>query len=350
MKISLGMLAYNESQRIASTIRCVFAQTLFQNPPAGVEAVELVIVPNGCTDCTAEAAQNALDELLPGLAHGRVSARVEVLAQPGKSNAWNHYVHSFARQDADVVFLLDSDVLFTPDRCLEMLVEKLGVSPQAYAVVGRPLKDIALKERKSLFDRISLVGSAANEQQHAAIAGSLYAVRGEIIRRIWMPRGLLVEDGFVRSMLITNFFTNENYSAQYDRVVRAEGAHQVFEAVRSPRGIFKHSKRLLVGVRINACIYDKLWHLPRGEDAGAWCHARNEENPDWLRDLVHEKVRSLGFWVMPDGLVFRRFRELRDKPLARAVRSLFLAMFAFPFETAVLWAANRAVRRGEFRW
>ncbi len=350
MKISLGMPAYNESQRIADTIRCVLAQSLFRDPPANIECVELVIVPNGCTDATAEVAQNTLDEALPALTHGKVSARVEVIAQAGKSNAWNHFVHSFSRQDADVVFLLDSDVLFTPDRCFEMLLEKLGESPQAHAVVGRPMKDIALKKRKSLFDRISLLGSAANDQDHPAIAGSLYAVRGEIIRRIWMPRGLLVEDGFVRAMLITNFFTNSNYSAQYDRIVRADGAHQVFEAVRNPLGIFKHSRRLLVGVRINACIYDKLWHLPKGEDAGSWCQRRNEENPDWLRDLVREKIKSLGFWVMPDGLVFRRFRELREKPLARAIRSFFLAIFAFPFETAVLWSANRAVRRGEFRW
>jgi len=350
MKISLGMPAYNESQRIAQTIRCVFAQTLFRSPPEHVDAVELVVVPNGCGDDTAEVAQGVIDELLPTLRHGKVSARVEVVAQAGKSNAWNLYVHRFARQDADVVFLLDSDVLFTPDRCFEMLVEKLAASPDAYAVVGRPLKDIALKSRKSLFDRISLLGSAANDQQHPAIAGSLYAVRGEIIRRIWMPRGLLVEDGFVRAMLITNFFTNKDYGAQYDRIVRVDDAHQVFEAVRSPVGIFKHSKRLLVGVRINACIYDQLWHLPEGEDAGSWAKRKNEENPDWLRQLVREKIKSLGFWVMPDGLVFRRFRELKGKSLVRAVRSFLLAVFAFPFETAVLWSANRAVRRGEFRW
>ena len=36
--------------------------------------------------------------------------------------------------------------------------------------------------------------------------------------------------------------------------------------------------------------------------------------------------------------------------LAVATASFLLAVFAFPFETAVLWSANRAVRRGEFRW
>ena len=350
MKISLGMPAYNESQRIAQTIRCVFAQTLFRSPSTAVESVELIVVPNGCTDDTAGVAQRVVAEELARLRDPRVSARVEVLAQAGKSNAWNEYVHRFSAQDADVVFLLDSDVTFTPDRCFELLMVALAAAPRAHAAVGRPLKDIALKQHKSLADRVSLLGSSAGDQAHPAIAGSMYAVRGAVVRRIWMPRGLLVEDGFVRAMLITNFFTNPGYANEYDRVTRAESAHQVFEAVRSPRGIFRHARRLLVGARINACIYDKLWHLPPGQDAGAWCRAMSDADPDWVRTLVNQKIATLGFWVMPRGLMFSRFANARAKHLLPALRSLALAALALPFDAAVLCSANAAVRRGEFRW
>ncbi|HYF13592.1 MAG TPA: glycosyltransferase [Phycisphaerales bacterium] len=347
MKISIGMLAYNEAQRIDSTIRCVFAQTLLREPPEGA-GVELVIVPNGCKDATAEIARASVARELAALGPGtRVTARVEELPKPGKSNAWNEYVHRLSDQSADLVFLLDSDITFNHERCLRMVLDKLLAHPEAHCAVGRPLKDAAFKEKKSLLDRLSLLASRSSADGPATIAGSMYVVRGPFIRRVWMPAGLLTEDGFIRAMIITDLFTRKDNPS---RIVREERASQIFEAVRSPVGVFKHSKRLLVGARINACVYDKLWNLPAGEDAGSYCKRMQDADPDWLKNVVRERTGGRGWWVMQPGLLFKRLNALKYKPAVRAVLHAPVALAIFPFDLAVLIAANNAVRRGEFRW
>jgi hypothetical protein len=351
MKISIGMFAYNEAARIGETIRAVFAQTLVCKMPERVQLVELVVVPNGCKDDTAGVSRRVIAEELAKLSddvRGRVSARVEELGEPGKSNAWNQFVHRLSDRSADAVLMLDSDIAFNHEYCFVMLLEKLEKSPEAWCVVGRPLKDIALKKDKSIVDRISLLGSASTATGPATIAGSMYLIRGAIVRRIWMPVGLLTEDGFLRAMLITEFFSNK--TERPDRIVREERASQIFEAVKNPSGLFKHARRLLVGARINACVYDRLWNLPEGEDAGDWAERQQRANPNWLKELVRERIAGKGWWVMQRGLLMDRFHRVLRKPMPRKLAHLPVAIAAFPFDLAVLLSANRAVRRGEFRW
>jgi glycosyltransferase involved in cell wall biosynthesis len=347
MKISIGMLAYNEAQRIDTTIRCVFSQTLLRELSAGDE-LELVIVPNGCKDETASIARSAIARELTGLPAGhRVSARVEEVASAGKSNAWNVYVHTHARRDADFVMLLDSDITFNHDRALRMVLDKLLATPRAHAAVGRPLKDVAFKQHKSLVERISLAVSKTNEEGPATIAGSLYVVRGEVIRQVWMPPGLLTEDGFMRAMLITDLFKAQDNT---DRIVREPAASQIYEAVTSPAGVIKHTRRLLVGARINACLYDKLWALPKDKHAGEYIRENIERDPHWLRSVVSERIAGKGWWVMQPGLLTKRLQNLRYKSWPKRLLHLPVALILFPFDAGVLISANNAVRRGEFRW
>ena len=80
MIVSIGMLARNEAARIAQTLRSLLQQSVFRadgNSPAA--QWELIVVPNGCTDATAEAARAALAQLLP--------AR-NVTASVASSQAW----------------------------------------------------------------------------------------------------------------------------------------------------------------------------------------------------------------------------------------------------------------------
>ncbi len=348
MKISLGMFAYNEAQRIGETIRCVFAQTLLKTCPANVTSVELVVVPNGCKDNTAEVARAAIEKELAALGNPKVTARVEQLAAAGKSNAWNEYVHRLSSQDADLLLMLDSDIAFNHEHCFQMLLDKLMATPEAWCVVGRPLKDIAFKRNKSFVERASLLASSGTSGGHATIAGSMYLIRGEIVRRIWMPVGLLTEDGFLRAMLVTEFFTNKEQN--FGRVVREERASQIFEAVTSVKGVFKHAKRLLVGARINACTYDKLWNLPQGEDAGDWAMRQAKANPNWLKELVKERIAGKGWWVMQPGLASDRIRRAMHKRGLKKFVHVPIAIAIWPYDFAVLLSANNAVRRGEFRW
>ena len=62
MIVSIGMLAYNEAAGIGKTISSLLAQSVFREASAAaqVSAWEIVVVPNGCTDDTAQVAEVAL--------------------------------------------------------------------------------------------------------------------------------------------------------------------------------------------------------------------------------------------------------------------------------------------------
>ena len=61
-----------------------------------------------------------------------------------------------------------------------------------------------------MFERVSLFFSRMMKQGSTAVAGSLYCARGEKLRKITMPDGLPVEDGFLRAMLVTDLFTQKD--------------------------------------------------------------------------------------------------------------------------------------------
>src|SRR5580692_3592205 len=85
-RVSIGILAHNEEPRIAKTLETLFSQDVFEK-----YCIELVIVPNGCTDETAAVARRSVQEHQSVWSiHG--SARVEELAGAGKTNAWNKFV------------------------------------------------------------------------------------------------------------------------------------------------------------------------------------------------------------------------------------------------------------------
>lgn len=74
--VTISMLARNEAKVIGATIRSLISQSIFNEASAasfGVDRVELLIIPNGCTDDTAKEAKLALAELQ--LSHVRASVQ-----------------------------------------------------------------------------------------------------------------------------------------------------------------------------------------------------------------------------------------------------------------------------------
>src|SRR5262245_24245425 len=108
MRISIGILAWNEESSISCTIESVLAQSLLTSGKA--ESVEIICVANGCTDSTAERASQALARLPESPAGTEIRCRVEEIQRPSKENAWNQFVHELSQNDADYLVLMDGDV------------------------------------------------------------------------------------------------------------------------------------------------------------------------------------------------------------------------------------------------
>jgi glycosyltransferase involved in cell wall biosynthesis len=338
MSVSIGILARNEAPRIARTLRSLFAQSVFHAPAAA--PWELVVVANGCTDETAAVARGALQERPRAL-----DARVIELAQPGKSNAWNRYVHELSRRDAAVIVMLDADIEFGHADTLRNSLAELASNRAADVVVDQPLNSIARKPQKSLLERLRLRLARQWNEGPPAIAGSFYCARATVLRAIWMPAGLPAEDGFLTSMVTTDLLRARGDAR---KVARAKDATHYYEATAGISRTFRHELRIAVGTALNCyLLWDFLAHAtdPRGPGAGELIRSRLAQDPDWYRKFIDGEIASRGWWVLPRGMLFRRFAALRDGPLAGRLARLPSVLALFAFDLAVCVAANNRLKK-----
>jgi glycosyltransferase involved in cell wall biosynthesis len=348
MIISIGMLAYNEAAGIAKTIESLIAQSVFHEGAtvASVSEWEIIVVPNGCTDDTAGVADEALRGALAAITSAKVSHSVRVLAQGGKSNAWNHYIHEMSRKDADVIVMIDTDIEFGhPDTILNCLSE-LRTNPRAKVVVDLPLKDFVKKTKLTWIEKLSARSSRDQLESTVGIAGSFYCASTETLRQVWMPPGLSGEDGFLKGMIVTDLFRSD---PDMGRVVRAANASHYYEGLTSVRGIFHHEMRMVIGTCLN-CYF--MWDFLKfatdrnGPGAGVLIRDQLAADPAWYRTLIGNQIRNRGWFVIPRDMVFRRFSSLKEISWSKKLRRLPLALVGTLVDIPTYWRANRKLKSG----
>jgi glycosyltransferase involved in cell wall biosynthesis len=345
MIISIGILAWNEAAVIESTVKSLLEQSTFHGPARDLPDTkwEIVIVPNGCTDDTAARARKALTEHATPLQN--VTWAVHELDKPGKSNAWNQYVHELSAPDAELIVMLDADIEFGETKTIANTVKALLSDPAAVVAVDLPLKDAVRKPRKTLLERISLAASRAGAAAGSpGVSGQFFCARAEALRAIWMPEGLSVEDGFLRSMIVTNCFRSPPDEA---RVIRAENASHYYETLTSLSSIFQHELRIVVGTTLNCYLtWDFLLYAvdPLGPGAGVLILNRAAQDPQWYRNLMTNSIRNHGWWVLPRGTLLRRFDGLKHKRGINLLKSLPLATVGLLLDLPVFVVANRKLK------
>lgn len=347
MLISIGIMAWNEAAVIEATLASLFSQSALRGPAGDLAdtAWEIVVVPNGCSDATAACARRALAALVAATGRTDIVWAVHELGEAGKSNAWNRYVHEFSSPLAELIVMIDADIEFGDTQTISNSITALLADPHALVAVDLPLKDAVRKTHKTLLERLSIAASATSAGSAPAIAGSFYCARAAALRQIWMPRGLTIEDGFLRAMIVTDFFR-----APIDerKVIRAKNASHYFETLTSPREIFRHELRLVVGTALNCYLtWDFLLFAtdPRGAGAGVLIRNRIVQDAQWYPNLIANAIRNHGWWVLPRGMLFRRFSgRKRDRGLGR-LRWLAVAVAGFLLDLPVFLAANRKLKR-----
>ncbi len=343
MLVTVGVLAWNESEVIGSTLRSLLEQSLVRELAGSAHRLEVVVVPNGCSDHTAEVAAEALSAGAAALPADRFVWRVHTLAEPGKANAWNQFVHRFSDPAADYVFLMDADIRFTHPDTLKNMLLVLEQTPHAGIATDLPQKHVLFKTHKTIFDRISLAIGQMTQAAPAQLTGQLYGARGPLLRRIHMPAGLIAEDGFVKHMVCTNLFTQP---ADNLRIVRAPNASHVFESYTRIVDIFNNQRRQQIAHAIYSYLRDYIRPRVGERDAGQIIAEDNLRDPDWFRALIGERVKQGGAWVMYPGAFAVRFKRLRNLSPLRALLKLPVAMAAFLMDVVILVAANRRLKNG----
>jgi glycosyltransferase involved in cell wall biosynthesis len=345
MKISIGILAHNESANIGHTLESLFQQSLFTAPPPDAK-IEIVVVPNGCRDDTGEKSRTILAELIDRYSYSHVKYAVCEIAQPGKANAWNQYVHQFSDPTAEYLIFVDADIQFVHPDTIRNTIGILEERTEANVSVDTPTKDILFKKKKNLLEKLSVaVTSAATNNTEVWICGQYYCGRAAVMRQIWIPPGLLAEDGFISYMIRTN---NLQSAPVYERIVRAPNAAHIFEALTSPQKLMRHEKRVVIAMTINHFLFEYLEKNCRPPmDAGSFIKEMNDRDPKWLKYLFEDVLSRSGWWIIPSEWLWSRLEDLQYLPFFRAMLLLPAVIVAFFVNWIVFFQANLDMRRGK---
>ena len=341
MHLVIGILAWNEESSIGGTIRSLGQQTLFAEVAGEGGEVEVIIVPNACTDRTGEVAEAALEKHIR--IHPSTTARVESLAEGGKSNAWNELVHRLAPAETDFFVLMDADIELLTKDTLVLMWSALRSNHQALITTDLPVKHVARKKRLSLRERFLVGAGSMTQSASGQLTGQLYCARGHMLRQIRIPRGLIVDDGFIKQMVCTMGYSEP---ADPSRIVRVEGAAHVFECYTRLRDIWNHQVRQAVGHTLytyfTAYMRANLPERPVFAKLKVLCL----EEADWFAKFAREEIRRRGFWVMDSASFWVRWRRARAARGWRKLRFFALAAVATPFDAAVFLASNARLKGG----
>jgi len=346
--ISIGILAWNEEAAIEATLNSLFQQSLFAELARRNLSCEILCVANGCTDSTASVAAKIFAAQRENHPHRAAGAcRVVDIKERGKTNAWNVFVHTHAARTARFLFLMDGDIVIHHSDTLWNMYVTLLDNAEASVSVDQPLKDLAFKPRKTFFDRFSLATSRMTQTGAAQLTGQLYCIRAEVARRIFLPRDLLVEDGFIKALVCTDFLTQP---LSPGRIVRAENASHVFQAYSSLRDVLKNQTRQMIAQTITHLLVDKHFAaLSAAEKAHLTEFVREKENTDplWLKKLIGEHARARKhFWELFPGMLSFRFARLAKLNGAARVIQFPAALAGFLVTLIACGAAHRFLQKG----
>src|SRR2546426_886782 len=155
--LSIGILAWNEEEAIGAALASLFEQSLFFELSKRNLKSEIICLANGCTDHTAAIAAKVFAEKVRCHPFKEVfSARTVEIKKRGKTHAWNLFVHRLSAKEAQFLLLMDGDIVIHRPNTLWNMYRALADNPEASVAVDQPIKDIALRPKKSLLDKISL--------------------------------------------------------------------------------------------------------------------------------------------------------------------------------------------------
>lgn len=349
MRLALGIFAWNEESSIRFMLELLFKQSLFRELEREASTCQVICVANGCTDRTVEVAERLFtqQERQHPFAH---TFRCEVanLAERGKNNAWNQFVHRLSAREAPILFMMDADILIHEPETIWRMLRRFETDRGANVVVDLPCKDIGFKQRKSLRERLSLAAARTTLAGEAQLCAQLYGIRAETARNIYLPRDLAAcEDGFIKSLVCTDFLTHEVWP---QRLALAQGAEHTFEAYTSPAALVRNQKRQALGQTIVHVLVDReLNSLPLNQRLrmAETLKGRDAADPEWLKRLIAEHLRRVRyFWRLYPGLLTQRLRAVSRLSFSKRLAAWPAACVACFGTLLGSWLAFRALKQG----
>jgi glycosyltransferase involved in cell wall biosynthesis len=182
--VSVAVFAYNEEDRIAACLDAIRAC-------AEEARLRVHVLINGCTDGT--------ERIVRGYRAPEIDLRPIVIRRGDKANAWNHYTHEVAPEEAAIHVFTDGDMRIGRGSIAGFL-RTFDERPEAHGCAGLPASG---RSRDAFREKLI---------REREMAGNLYAVRGSCLmefrrRNIRLPFGIFGEDGLVTTLIKWNLDT-----------------------------------------------------------------------------------------------------------------------------------------------
>ncbi len=341
-------MAWNEEDSIRTTLESLFRQSIFEKLGARQRRCEIFCIANGCTDRTVEVARDVFAQMAREHVHADTfTAKVVELEEPGRSNAWNRFVHDFSAKESQFICLMDADIIFRQRDTILSLVKTLEQDTHAWVSTGRHYKDIYFKENKSLRDRVSLATSAMTGTIAGGFSGQLYCLRAPVIRKIRLPRDLVAnDDGFIKAVVCTDFLTRESDTT---RIASAPNAAIIYEAYITLRDVMNNQMRQMIGQTTVHVLLEHLKSLPveSRERLAETVGLNDRQDPEWFRRINERHIRGIRhFWQLFPGILTFRFKRLGKLPGIKKVTHAPAAAVGFVVTMISCWRAFRYLRGG----
>jgi hypothetical protein len=185
---------------------------------------------------------------------------------------------------------------------------------------------------------------AANGQ----LCAQLYCIRTPIARNLYLPRDLgACEDGFIKAVACSDFFTHEILP---ERIQIVPGAEHTFEAYTSPLAVLRNQKRQIIGQTILHVLLDKDFKaltLEERQKLGATLRRKEEVDRFWIKRLIAEHLkRTRFFWRLYPGLLRLRWKRLKNLSGWKRVGCLPAALGSVAVAFVASLMAWNALKRG----
>jgi hypothetical protein len=336
--LSIAVFAHNEENSISNIIHDIICQDIFQNSEF---TVEVHILANGCSDKTVEFAKIEVAKIDKSV---KEKFFIHDLVASGKSRTWNDFVHRISNPNSDFFIFVDGDIRIRQNFSFSTLAASLTENANLQIVSSRPVKNLTLADRLSVTEKIMVAGTGTLNNWKTSVAGSLYVVRAGAARKIWMPIGLPVEDGFLRAMVLTDCLTKDE---DLSRIDGNEILWHQYESVKTFAELLHHQTRIIIGSAINAVIFSVI-RREATEPEAAYTFLQNAaQDEDWLSKIEIAELPRFPYGYVPFSFLVKRIKFLLSSKGALKVSNVVKAIFGFLFDLLVyIMASLRMARSG----
>lgn len=346
--LSIGIMAWNEESALGPMLDSLFGQTIFAHLAARGERCEVVCLANGCTDRTVAVAEEIFShQQRVHPARRGLHAWVAEIPTPGRNNAWNQFVHEFSAREARFICLMDADIIFNRPDTIELVLHELECHPHLGGASDWPVKNIQLKARRSLREKLSLATSDMTGTIAGRLNGMLYCLRSEIARNLYLCRDMVAnDDGFFKAVICTDFFRQP---LDPSKVVSVRQATHLYEPYLTFRDVVNNQKRQMIGQTTVYVILDYLMTLPEAQRVNLAQTLREHEarDPDWLKKLIDAHLaRTRHFWQLFPGILSFRWARLRQMRGAKKITHFPAAAAGFVVTLVACRQARKFLRGG----